>query len=516
MRERIEQMRRHQQDMALFSKNIIGLPLYPYQVEWADYVVGMVRERRIETVVVEMSRQSGKNETSAQVEVNLIAQFARRGGSIVKLAPTWKPQIINSKLRFAHRAEMAQRRLSFLKIKPSAGYMYLCRSAMIQFLSADPEASVVGATANLLMEVDESQDVDVEKFDKDFVPMRASTAAPVVHYGTTWSDATLLERTKQEVLEGRVQGKCYRITPDIISLANPRYGDFVDSEVRRLGREHPLIRTQYFLEPLPESGRMLTEQQLRLMIGDHPRQERRTNERWIVGGLDFAGADEEATGISSLMTMSARDSVALTIAQAELLTLLPGLPAVLIRILARYEWVNVRPDSLHTVLYDLLQNRWKIDRLHCDATGIGATATGLLAAALNTSSRERVVGLTFDSAWTTHTRLAFGYLAQINGGRLIDYKPDGFDPMQVAKSKDAPSGDAGKHAWWQRGHAKLEAKIGKKVRAHVPEKEGHDDLLVCEMLMTDAALALLLGDDADVATIEAQTVSRQKVESLLG
>ena len=47
--------------------------------------------------------------------------------------------------------------------------------------------------------------------------------------------------------------------------------------------------------------------------------------------------------------------------------------------------------------------------------------------------------------------------------------------------------DVDRHAWWQRGHARLEAKPGQKVRAYVPESEGHDDLLYSELLMVDAA-----------------------------
>lgn len=482
-----------QRDMALFSQQVLGIPLHEYQVEWANYLLQVVAERRNETIAIEMPRQSGKNETSAQVEVAIIARFAKRGGAVVKCAPTWKPQIVNSKLRFEQRSGAAQQRLSFLKFTGSSGYMYRCGAALIQFLSAAPEASVVGATASLLMEVDESQDVNLDKFDKDFAPMRASTGAPVVHYGTPWTDSTLLERTKTEIDEGRVKGKYFRVLPERIALSNPRYGEYVDNEVRRLGREHPLIRTQYYLEPLPESGRMVREQQLRLMIGDHARRDRRKSERWIVAGLDFAGSDEDSNELSSLMTAGSRDSVALTIGEMELVTIADGLSYPLVRILDRYEWVNLRPDSLHSALYQILHDRWSVDLCHADATGIGSTGTAFLATAINqTGDPERIAGQTFDGAWTTHTRIAFNYLAAINGGRLLDWQPEeDDDPIQLAKADHPePTWSAAQHIWWQRGHARLEAKAGKKVRAHVPEKEGHDDLLVSDMLMYDAATAL--------------------------
>lgn len=479
----------YQRNMGPFSRDVIGVPLYPYQTEWADYALAAVASRRSETIVVEMPRQSGKNETSAQLEVAILARFGKVGGGVVKTAPTWKPQIVNSKMRFDARSKQAQVRLPFLKFRASQGYIYQCKQAQLQFLSADPAASVVGATASLLMEVDEAQDVDKGKFDKDFSPMRASTGAPIVAYGTTWTDDTQLEAFKIDVQEGRSPGRIYRVTPEVVAESNPAYGEFVDGEVRRLGRQHPLIKTQYFLEPLEQAGRMIKPDQMRLMIGEHERQDRRRREGQIVAGLDFAGADELTGDLMSLSTGSERDSVALTIGAVEWVRVAEGVIVPHVRILDRYEWTNLNPVSLHTALYDILWNRWRVDRVHCDATGIGATSTAFLAQALNLGGIERVVGVEFDGAWKTHTRLAFGYLALINGARLKDYQPDGFDPLRVA-SQDVSPEDASALAWWQRAKAKLQGRPGQRVKSYVPESEGHDDMLISEQLLVDAAHAI--------------------------
>ncbi len=492
--------RRYQRDIALFSRDVIGTPLYAYQAEWANYVLEVVGQRRNETIVVEMPRQSGKNEASAQMEVAMLARYGQRGGDIVKAAPTWKPQIVNSKLRFDARSKQTTRRLPFLQFKPTMGYIYRCGRASIHFLSADPDASVVGATASLLMEVDEAQDVDKAKFEKDFSPMRASTAAPVVAYGTTWTDDTLLESFKHEVGEGRSAGRCFRILPETVAEANPAYGDFVDSEVRRKGRDHPLIKTQYFLEPLPRMGRLLNDQKLRLMVGSHARSEARHGEAQIVAGLDFAGADESAGEMIGLSTGSERDSVALSIGRVDWINVADGIAEPVVRVLDRYEWTNVRPESLHTTLYQILWEKWRVNRVHCDGTGIGAAPTAFLAAALNKGATERVHAVVFDGALVSHTRLAFRYIAAVNGTRFLDYQP-GFDAVEVAH-QDAPDGDnAHRHIWWQRGHAKLEARPGKKVKIYVPESEGHDDLMIADMLCLDAAYEAQqpIGDLVDFA-----------------
>lgn len=487
---RLEAFRRYQSDIALFSRDVIGTPLHPYQTEWAQYILDVVAAKRNETIVIEMPRQSGKNEASSQLQVAILARAGRTGGDMVKIAPTFKPQIVNSKARFELRSKQAQRRLPFLNFKPSMGYIYKCHRASISFLSAEPTASVVGATASLCLEVDEAQDIDKAKLAKDFNPMRASTGAPIILYGTTWTDDTVLEDHKRDVQEGRAKGRYFRILPEAVAESNPAYGDFVDAEVKRLGRDHPFVKTQYFLEPLPSAGRMLTPQALELMIGAHAAQTQRTGEAQIVAGLDFAGADENAGELVSMSTAGGRDSVALTIGAVDWLQIAEGLLVPHVRILARYEWVNINPVTLHSMLYGLIWDKWRCDLVHCDATGIGETGTAFLAGAINKPNRERIVGVKFDGAWTTHTRIAFNYLAAVNGGHLKDHKPAGFDPVAVAGAERCDASDRNQHIWWQRGHAKLEGKPGQKVRMYVPDSEGHDDLLISEALMVDAAYAV--------------------------
>lgn len=483
---RIDAFSLYLRDMGAASRDLLKFPLYRYQTLWANYIREVIRERRTEIIVVEMSRQSGKNEASAQLEVITLAEYGKKGGAMVKTAPTWLPQIDNSKARFEARYAALKERLPFIEIKPREGYKYRCGRAEIAFLSAQPKTSVVGATASLLMEVDEAQDTDRDKFNKDFSPMRASTGAPLVAYGTTWTDNTLLEDFKRGIEEGGAAGKIFKVTPEIIGEDNPRYWGFVESEIRRLGRDHPFVKTQYFLEALVTAGRMLTREHLELMIGGHVRQASRIQEGQIVAGLDFAGADEE-NAMVSLGGPSKRDSVALSVGAVEWVQLAAGLQVPFIRILARYEWVNMNPIALQTLLYELLAERWKVDRVHCDATGIGSTATAFLAAAINKGRRERVAPITFDGAWNTSTDLAFQYLAAVMSGRLKDYSPNGFNPLEVAGTERLTAPNVDQNGWWQRGHAKLDARPGQRVKAYVPTAEGHDDLLTAEMLMVDAA-----------------------------
>ena len=119
------------------------------------------------------------------------------------------------------------------------------------FLSAEASSNVVGHTADLLLEIDEAQDVDIDKFDKELRPMAASSGATTVFYGTAWDDANLLERAKQAHLELRAPrrpcGATSSTTGGSSRRSNPAYGRFVRSERERLGAEHPLFLTQYCL-----------------------------------------------------------------------------------------------------------------------------------------------------------------------------------------------------------------------------------------------------------------------------
>ena len=73
-------------------------------------------------------------------------------------------------------------------------------NAFCTYLSADPTAHVVSATANRLLVINEAQDVGMLKFDKEIDPMAASTNATKLFSGTRWTGNTLLEREYQLAL----------------------------------------------------------------------------------------------------------------------------------------------------------------------------------------------------------------------------------------------------------------------------------------------------------------------------
>jgi len=75
------------------------ITLRPYQLEIARAIADSVVHRKGLTFSVEIARQGGKNELSAQLEVLLLTLFFTRGGNAIKCSPTFKPQTVISMIR---------------------------------------------------------------------------------------------------------------------------------------------------------------------------------------------------------------------------------------------------------------------------------------------------------------------------------------------------------------------------------------------------------------------------------
>ena len=215
--------------------------------------------------------------------------------NLIKCSPTFKPQTVISMMRLKDRLNDA----GFDGIWESElGYIIRLGNARAIFLSADESANVVGNTAHLLLEIDESQDVSKEKYSKEFKPMGATTNVTTVHYGTTWDDTTLLEEVKQTNLElERRDGvkRHFRYDWEEVAKYNPDYLAYVEAERERLGENHPLFLTQYRLLPIHGGGGFLSVTAAGATAGrtreDAPGGD---GESTYVAGIDLAGEEEEA------------------------------------------------------------------------------------------------------------------------------------------------------------------------------------------------------------------------------
>ena len=198
--------------------------LRPYQGEIFKAVIESVWNRRGLTFTVEIARQGGKNEVSAQLGMLLMSLSMRQGAKLVKAAPTFNPQALVSLRRLRDR--LGRLRPGEARWWMEGGNIVRLGRAQQTFLSAEPTANVVGATADALLELDEAQDVDRDKFIKEFRPMGATGNATTVLYGTPWDGGTLLESMAEENRElERRDGvrRDFRFDWEAVAACSPLY-----------------------------------------------------------------------------------------------------------------------------------------------------------------------------------------------------------------------------------------------------------------------------------------------------
>ena len=389
----------------------LGRVLRPYQVEVVREVLSSVREGKGLSFTVVMARQAGKNELSAQMELYLLARHLHRPVEMVKGAPTFDPQgRISLRRLWGLVQEAGPGEIASLE----EGRAVRLGRARQLFLSAEPEAHVVGHTAHLMLEMDEAQEVDKEKFYREFLPMAAATGATVVLYGTPWDGSTLLEEMAQHHQElERRDGirRHFQVDWTVVARYNPAYGRFVEQERQRLGEEHPLFRTQYALRPIQGEGRLFSASQLAQVRGDHPRQAVPHPGEAYVAGLDVGGQD--------LPGLEGRHNpTVLTIARVRFPDQEELGPVV--EVVEQQAFVAVPHHQLWARLADLLGRVWRVRRVAVDATGLGEALAAQLSRALG---EEVVMPVRFSAQ--VKSRLGFGLLAAVNTGRLRLYAPDG-------------------------------------------------------------------------------------------
>ena len=265
--------------------------LRPYQRKIASAILSSASYRMGLTFSVMIARQGGKNEVSAWIEAALLIASAHSGGSAVKAAPTFHPQALISISRLKQALRRHRIYYDF-----DHGHVFRIGRARQLFLSAHPTSNVVGNTASLILEIDESQDVSPDKFNRDFSPMAAHANVTTVHYGTAWDDHSLLEQVKQSNLELQRKDNVRRhfeFDWQAVAKHNPHYKRYVEAERLRLGSDHPLFLSQYCLVPVTGIGRFLDHNRQALLQGSHTRISAPLSGRTYVAGIDLAGESEQ-------------------------------------------------------------------------------------------------------------------------------------------------------------------------------------------------------------------------------
>ncbi|MDP2730251.1 MAG: hypothetical protein Q8O55_07205 [Dehalococcoidales bacterium] len=441
--------------------------LRPYQREVALAVLDSVFGRKGLTFSVEIARQGGKNELSAQLELLLLTLYMAEPRNLIKCSPTFKPQTVISMSRLKDRLNDA----GFDAIwTAELGYIIRLGNARAVFLSADESANVVGHTAHLLLEIDEAQDVSKEKYSKEFKPMGATTNVTTVHYGTTWDDTTLLEEIKQTSSELEKKDgikRCFRYDWQEVSKYNPDYLAYVEGERGRLGENHPLFLTQYCLLPVRGGGGFLSAQQRAQLQGEHSRKHQAGPKKVYVAGIDLAGEAEEVEGARLRAIKPQQDSTVVTIGEVDFSSYSGVQKQPTVKIVEHYWWTGKKHTELYPQLVDILKNVWQCRKVVVDATGVGQPVSSFLRQALGSTVNP------FTFTQQSKSELGFNLLAAINSGGLKMYTGDGSAEEQ--------------EFWSEMGKARSQYRPSQTINFYVDPSRGHDDFLMSLALLVEAA-----------------------------
>ncbi len=454
-----------------FSRIVLGRPLRRYQAEIAESIAGAVLRDEGGRFAVMLPRQSGKNEISAHIEAFLMSLCRRTGGDCVKASPSFDPQSLRSLQRLQ---DVFAGSIIGSATRETAHSLKFGR-ARCHFLSTARGSRVVGATASVLLEADEAQDIDEDRWQKEFRPMGASADVCSVLWGTAWTSGTLLAKTIRELRQSeraglrsvastasRAAGKSVHVVSwERVADEVPPYGRYVESEIERLGPTHPLIMTQYLLQEIALEGGMFTPATRALMHGQHSSRVTPEEGREYILLIDVAGPDElRLEGMLTNPSESRRDGTAATICE------ISRGPSGLATYRAVYRWLDI--GSPHRQLYGVLvtlAETWRCRRIVVDATGVGAGVASWLVAELG----DRVLPFLFTSV--SKSTLGWTFLGICNSGRWLDYRDDGSDEYKTF--------------WQQVTHAVMVVAEGeaRRIKWGVTQAGMHDDLLMSAALV---------------------------------
>ncbi|MGD8491254.1 MAG: hypothetical protein PVI68_19765, partial [Anaerolineae bacterium] len=420
---------RYLADISHFSNLVIKRPLRTYQLEPARAILDSVLNNRGLEFLIVFPRQAGKNEMVAQLLTYLLNLYQRTGGNMVYGA-------VGDGLGMG--IDRLESRLGNVwnaghwgtKRKPTRRTL---GKAAVLFLSSHPQAAARGQTAHHLLVIDEAQDQDANHIEAVFTPMRASTNATAVYIGTVKLTTDFLWTKKQELeREERRDGirRVFLIPPEEVTAENPAYRHFLDTQIRKHGRNHPIVASEYYLEPVDGAGGLFDARRQALMRGSHARQREPAPGRLYLATLDLAGEDEAATDPLARLEHPGRDYTVATVFDVRLPEpghYAPGPTYHAVDVFVdhgskHFQEVPGRPPLVERLLAWL--EHWQVGHLVGDESGVGLGVISWLASAMG---GHRVTGYNFGG----HAKAALGsaFLAVVETGRFKYWTGDEEIPL---------------------------------------------------------------------------------------
>lgn len=400
----------------LFSSYVLGIPLRDYQIRPLLAVVDSILNRRGLEFLLVFPRQSGKNEAAAHLIVYLLNLFQRTGGNIVFAAiGDGRGRGLS---RLDERLQNPWNRGQWMRA--SSPTRRILGNAAVVFLSSHPQAAARGETAHHLLIIDELQDQDPSHIEAVFTPMRAANNATALYMGTVrfTHDALWKKKKSLEIAEAADGIKrVFLVSPASVSAENPSYDAFLSAQINRFGRNHPIVASEYFLEPIDASGGLFDTRRLNLLRGSHSRLSTPYPFATYIATIDVGGPDEQSA-IPGSLDNPRRDYTVVTIVECSA-DVMPTYRAVDTFIDHGSKHFSVPPDFRLNLAEQILAyiSSWHAVAVIIDSSGIGAGLSDWLS-----THYPNVHPFVFSSS--SKAALGSSFIALIEQGRAKYWRPD--------------------------------------------------------------------------------------------
>ena len=471
---------------------------FDYQIRVAEAIIYSCINGLGWYFVVMITRQAGKNEISAFIQQYLLLYgwFFGKPVSGVKFAPVHKPQVQASMDRLEGAATpdsggLAGSVVTKALYRKSDGYKYHIGtprdSNKWAFLSINPRADVASQTAFTLLEGDEAQDIDANKWERDAQPMGSFNNATTVLYGVAWTKESFIYKGLQQAyeMEARLEKELgyrpqlvFKIDANaVIASGNDNYRKAFENQVARLGINHIAIQTQYLLNFVDSIGRFFDPEQVARLYANTERMRLGPDPKAVyIFSVDVAGQEEVPTTNDEVSVGGhKRDGTALIIGELQKGgTIIP---------VCMYQWVGKAHSEQRKQILAIIKH-WGAIGGTVDATGIGEPLAYWLIEQLPSLEIE---AYKFKAAGDEN-KSKLGYLAY------------NFVQADLVKIPRRPTDDNQQAELWDELKWQVEnlirvAKKQQSINYHVPQnakprREGHvphDDLVLALFLLMRAA-----------------------------
>ncbi|MEW5985255.1 MAG: hypothetical protein AB1791_01320 [Chloroflexota bacterium] len=410
-------------DIEQFSRFILEKPLRQYQIAAARAVIQAVVGKQGGEFAWIFARQSGKNETVAQLIVYLLNLFEYEGGNIILTAPA-RDQLSYSLTRIVgHLNNPLNGRGYRTRTEPDR---VLWGQASLWLLSGDPHARVRGATAHHLIVFDEAQDFSEQVGESVFGPMCAATNAVRLYMGTAKTSDAYLGKKRRELEERQARDGRQRVFVNdyhVVGREVAAYRLFVEGEIAKKGLGHPSVVMEFACQEMDQAGTLFDQRRQAQLAGQYEPYDAPLPGRIYAATLDVAGQDEFG-GEGARLENPNRDSTVGWIWEVDM-SQEQEMGGPVYKAVAcfadqgsRHFDMEAGEWALNRRLLAWLQH-WRVAHLVSDAGGVGLGLTNWLESQLG---RERVTGYVFNRA--TKAKLGLEFLALNETGRVLMYAGD--------------------------------------------------------------------------------------------